>query len=129
MGTPCRIGVIKKDNTVNTIYCHWDGYPSEKASMLLNHYNSIEKANALVALGDISHLEKNIAPADGVEHSYDKPADEVTVAYHRDKGEPWNDVKPITSDNINQCLSDFGDSYLYLFDELTNQWLINVGFI
>jgi hypothetical protein len=69
-----------------SVYCHWDGYLEHNGATLLNHYDSA-KANHLVALGDLSSLCKNIEIPDGVEHSFEKPADGITIFYGRDRGE------------------------------------------
>ena len=85
MSTHCLIGVVHGE-TIKTIYCHFDGYPKGVGSMLLKYYDSV-KANHLVSLGDISYLEKEIEPPEGIEHSFNKPADGITVFYGRDRGE------------------------------------------
>ena len=46
------------------VYCHSDGYPSHVGAMLLVHYNSEERAKALVALGGISFLEMALSKSD-----------------------------------------------------------------
>lgn len=85
MSTHCLIGVTHGE-TIKTVYCHFDGYPRGVGAMLLKYYDSV-KANHLVSLGDISYLEKEIEPAAGVEHSFENPAESVTVFYARDRGE------------------------------------------
>lgn len=39
-----------------SIYCHWDGYPQGVGVTLRDHYDSDRRAQALVAIGDISCL-------------------------------------------------------------------------
>jgi hypothetical protein len=85
MSTHCLIGVVHGE-TIKTVYCHFDGYPRGVGAMLLKYYDSV-KANHLVSLGDISYLEKEIEPPEGVEHSFNAPAEAVTVFYGRDRGE------------------------------------------
>lgn len=122
MSTPCAIGYKNTDNSYDVIYCHWDGYPSYQTEMLLNYYNSAELARALIDLGDISSLDKHLAPAPGVVHTFDKPAEDVTVAYHRDRGEDFNLTH--VSDK-EQLLSEYGSNYLYVFDSTDGKWYIN----
>lgn len=71
----------------DSIYCHWDGYPSHVGKMLKKYYDTEDKVKELIALGSISSLDKKIAPDEGDKHSFCHPAKNVTVAYHRDRGE------------------------------------------
>ena len=68
-------------------YCHWDGQPSNMLPLLNENYNTIEKVKELLALGNLSYLAKRVKPDEGEEHSFEKPSPDVTVAYHRDRGE------------------------------------------
>jgi hypothetical protein len=85
MGTRSRIGVMHGDKC-KSVYCHWDGYIAYNGAMLQEHYNS-SKANFLVALGDLSSLCPEVEIPEGVEHSFDKPAGNITVFYGRDRKE------------------------------------------
>lgn len=91
MGTRSRIGVMHGD-VCKSVYCHWDGYLSNNGRILLENYDSA-KANHLVALGDLSSLDKNIDIPEGAEHSYQVPLDGVTVFYGRDRGETGTDFQ------------------------------------
>ena len=86
MSTNSRIAIQKKDGTIKSIYCHWDGYPNGVGKTLLEHYKGVRKVNSLIALGSISSLEKNIKPT-LTSHSFDHKESNCTVAYHRDRGE------------------------------------------
>lgn len=85
MGTRSRIGVMHGDKC-KSVYCHWDGYLDHNGKILLEHYDSA-KANYLVALGDISSLDRNVEIPEGVRHTFDDPAEGITVFYGRDRGE------------------------------------------
>ena len=85
MGTRSRIGVMHGDNC-KSVYCHWDGYLEHNGRILLEHYDSA-KANHLVALGDVSSLDVDVAIPEGVEHSFANGAKGITVFYGRDGGE------------------------------------------
>ena len=90
MATRSRIGMEMPNGEVKSIYCHWDGYPEGVGATLKEHYTDPAKVEALIALGDISVLEPLVEPdVPGVEHSFNKPAPCVTVAYHRDRGESF----------------------------------------
>lgn len=95
MGTRSRIGVMHGDNC-KSVYCHWDGYLDHNGRILLEHYDS-SKANHLVALGDISGLRNNVVIPEGVEHSFDAPAKEITIFYGRDRGEEGTEFKTDTT--------------------------------
>jgi hypothetical protein len=92
------------------VYCHWDGYPSNMGPLLTKHYNTIEKVKELLALGDLSSLGSKVKPEPGQEHSFNKPAPDVTVAYHRDRGEPL------------RFSGNQSEEYNYVFDG--NQWYL-----
>ena len=87
MATRGTFAVQHADGSVSQVYSHWDNYLDHNGSLLLHYYNSLEKAEALVALGSISSLASRLAPDDDEEHDFDSPVKGVTVAYHRDRGE------------------------------------------
>ena len=122
MSTNSRIGILHEDGTTETIYCHWDGYPDHQMPILTEHYNTAEKVKALLALGDISILGERLAPDADEPHSFEKPAEGVTVAYHRDRKEPPQPA--VTHKSVVSLMSaDWGIPYYYLFDERTGQWI------
>jgi hypothetical protein len=119
MATRSRIGIENENGTIESIYCHWDGYPDNNGKILARHYTDTEKVKALIGLGDISSLHENVSPADGVSHSFGAPADKVTVAYHRDRGEDFN------APRINHSIEGFTNSgveeYGYVFTK-AGEW-------
>ena len=72
MATRSNIAIENQDGSVSAIYCHFDGYIDGVGKILQENYNTREKMEQLIALGDISSLGETI---------------EETVAYHRDRGE------------------------------------------
>lgn len=56
MSTRSRIGIENPDGTIRSIYCHWNGYLAGVGTILLEDYQSREKINELLDLGDISSL-------------------------------------------------------------------------
>lgn len=94
-----------------TIYCHWDGYPTNNGAILLEHYTTADKVNELISLGDISSLRENVAPSETQEHSFDKPLNDVVIAYHRDRGEELSIDTAYTKKGIK------GQEYDYLFED------------
>lgn len=116
MGTRSRIGVMHGDKC-KSIYCHWDGYLSNNGKILLEHYDSA-KANYLVALGDISSLDKNVEIPEGQLHSFDRPLDGVTTFYGRDRGESGCEfaVDHTFEDFMNR-VNDSGAEYYYIMKD------------
>jgi hypothetical protein len=74
----------------------------------------------LVNLGSISVLNKNVRPpkkpmvrqytpgsgvkyVPGEKHTYDTPDRNTVVAYHRDRGEIWDQCKPTISEHFPVC--------------------------
>jgi len=116
MGTRSLIGVMHGDNC-KFVYCHWDGYLAHNGKILLEHYDSA-KANHLVALGDISSLRKNIVIPDGVEHSFENPADGITIFYGRDRGETGVDFRSVNSFEVFlKRVSDSCAEYYYIMKD------------
>jgi len=87
MATRSRIGIEHPSGVIESIYCHWDGYLDHNGQTLNDHYQDRDKVEKLIALGDISSLQKNVVPEG--EHSWQYPDGETTVAYHRDRGEEF----------------------------------------
>lgn len=57
MSTRCRIGILNKDGTITSIYCHHDGYmKGGVGERLVVHYTDEAKIRKLLELGDISSL-------------------------------------------------------------------------
>lgn len=91
MATRSTIAIRNADGTITGVYCHNDGYLDWNGQHLLDYYNSEERARALIALGNLSSLRPTIEAPEG--HSFDTPAEDATVAYHRDRGEKFSQLK------------------------------------
>lgn len=112
MSTNSRIGILHEDGTTETIYCHWDGYPDHQMPILAKHYDTAEKVKALLSLGDISILGERLAPEADEPHSFEKPAEGVTVAYQRDRKEPMQPA--LTHKSVVSLMrADWGIPYYY----------------
>ena len=135
MATRSNIGILNEDGTITAIYCHWDGYPEGVGTTLVNHYQDEDKVRELLSLGSISILAPIVAPPNPngdidnekmraiaerfnptPEHTWDEPLAGITVAYHRDRGEPFDQIS-VASENVYN--SGWVD-YHYLFKN--NQW-------
>lgn len=116
MSTHCGIA-IKSGETYLTIYCHNDGYPSYMLPMLQKNYNSLELANKLVSLGDASFIDKKLEPTPYSGHKFGTPEPEVSVFYHRDRGDAWHSCQPACYTKKELLRQDF--EYIYVFEEGT----------
>jgi hypothetical protein len=60
MATRGRIGLELSDGSILSIYSHWDNYPKFTGAKLVEHFNTKEKVQELVDLGDISCIWTNL---------------------------------------------------------------------
>ena len=104
---------------VKSIYCHWDGYPEGVGQKLQDHFLDREKVAALIELGAISFLEKEVAPTGP--HSFESPQPGVVVAYHRDRGEDF--IEPRVDASVAEFFNSDIEQYGYLFTE-EGEWLV-----
>lgn len=115
MGTVSTISAKLSNGKFGTIYCHWDGYPSNNGRILIESYTTQEKVDALIALGDLSSLGAEVDCQEG--HSFDAPAVDRCVAFGRDRGE--SDSEAVISDSLLGSLIQYGrcgQSWQYLWD-------------
>ena len=118
MGTRSFIIVANPKGDFTGSYCHWDGYPSHNGRILLEHYSTKGKARELIRLGSLSSLGKRAKPINPEAHSYDSRDCDTTVAYHRDRGEAWAGVKPVTANLLSDLVDTAAEcwcEYVYLF--------------
>ena len=54
MATRSRIGIQLSDESILSVYHHWDGYPTWLGRILKTHYNTKEKVAELIDGGDMS---------------------------------------------------------------------------
>jgi len=59
MGTRSRIGIQLKDDSILSVYCHYDGYPSFNGRVLRDEYDTVEKVKELIDGGDMSCVWTN----------------------------------------------------------------------
>lgn len=104
MGTRSRIGIQLADDSILSVYCHWDGYPEFNGVKLQEHFNSRDAATELIDGGDISCLWTNAGWNNEV-----LPA--TAPLYYSSRGE---DCPPRIDANLGKYLAD-GEEYAYLF--------------
>ena len=122
MATNAFIG-FRENNSITYIYNHSDGYLEYLGKMLIEHYNSEEKAKALVNLGDVSVVKEKLAPEEGTTHTFDNRQEGVSVFYNRDRGENWDDIQPIRIENTVFENPDYTIVYIYVYDVKEQAWL------
>jgi hypothetical protein len=85
MSTRSRIAIEKENGKVESIYCHFDGYPEHNGVLLFEHYKDRDKTQKLIDLGSISVLAPIVDAPEG--HTFENRVKDVVVAYGRDRGE------------------------------------------
>jgi GH24 family phage-related lysozyme (muramidase) len=97
MSTRATIAVRRADGYFDTVYLHFDGYPSHTGETLKQHFATKELAEVLVAGGDLRYLDRKT----GTPERYSNGNAPVKL--------PSNDV---LIDFAKNC----GAEYLYVFD-------------
>jgi hypothetical protein len=59
MSTRATIAYAASDGSYRAVYLHFDGYPEHAGVVLNQRYNSIEKASALIAGGELRSLNSS----------------------------------------------------------------------
>jgi hypothetical protein len=108
MATRSRIAIENQDGTVQSIYCHFDGYIDGVGTTLFNHYDR-EKLEKLIELGDISSLDEST---------------EDTVAYARDRDEDLNFTLFPNVPDLFDYGFESGVEYIYCLAK-NGIWLVN----
>jgi hypothetical protein len=106
MATRSRIAIETQDGVIS-IYCHWDGHIETNGKILFENYDR-EKTEQLIALGNLSSLNKTI---------------ETTSSYHRDYNDDliqklYLDVEDLFENGFNS-----GEEYIYCLTK-DNVWLV-----
>ena len=107
MGTRSRIGLELSDDSILSVYCHWDGYPEFNGVKLQEHFNSYDAAAELIDGGDMSCLWTNAGWNNEV-------LPEVGPQYYTSRGDGYNPPR-LDADLCEYLLPDVGEEYHYLF--------------
>jgi hypothetical protein len=116
MATRSSISIKTSKTGGKTIYCHWDGYPSNNGKMLKEHYNTEAKVLELMALGNLSILGESIGKKvkfDG----FDSQKNPQCLAYGRDRGETEQEASNWTNKPTDL------QEYNYLFKD--GKWYVS----
>ena len=106
MATRSRIGIQLSDDSILSVYHHWDGYPSWLGRILETHYNTREKVTELIDGGDMSTC--------WADELWGKklPKGKYAPEYYSLRGE---DCPPRLDKNLAEYISD-GEEYAYIFN-------------
>lgn len=123
MATRPTITARLSDGTYRSVYCHYDGYPEGPHGVgwkLQHYYNSQELAEKVTSLGPLSVLEPSCDAPHG--HTYETPVKGHTVAYCRDRGDPWKFCEPGLGATYEAAVAQVGvREYNYLWNGSTWQ--------
>ncbi len=116
MGTRSRIGIQLKGDSIISVYCHWDGYPSFNGRVLREHYTTVEPVRDLIDGGNISSLHTNVGwnnetlPGTGPQ-------------YYTSRGESIKENEPRIDDDIFEFLKkENNEEYAYIWS-VNNKWV------
>ncbi len=122
MSDQAAIGYEDEDGRVRAVYCHGSGEIAEAGQILHKCHNSIKAAKKIVSKGNLSRLGKHLNPGPG-EHSFDRPQQDVSVFYWRDRQEPKEMLE------ITTCVEDYRDltlhQYVYLYTN--DKWYVSIN--
>jgi len=104
MGTRSRIGIELKDQSILSVYCHYDGYPSFNGRILRDNFDTVEKVKELIDGGDMSCTWTNAGWKN-------ETLPETGPLYYSQRGE---DCPPRLDKDMEEFFSD-GEEYSYIF--------------
>ena len=105
MATRSRIGLLIGDESVVSVYHHWDGYPEWLGVFLRKHYTTKEQISELLDGGDISCIDSDT--------DWNNDKCEPHVLYYNARGE---DTEPRLDLNEYDFFND-GEEFAYIFDD------------
>ena len=116
MSTRARIGLQLSDNSILSVYHHWDGYPTWLGRILNTHYTTKSQVIDLIDGGDMSTCwtkerwtGKELAPY--VKEI--KESEEYGPQYYAQRGE---DCPPRLDESITEFINN-NEEYGYIFKD------------
>ena len=104
MATRSRIGLLIGDESVVSVYHHWDGYPQWLGIHLRQNYTTREKIEELLDGGEISCIDSD------TDWSLEKVDNHVQ--YYNDRGEKTEPRLDLTEEDF----FENNEEYAYIFD-------------
>ena len=116
MATRATIAKLDK-NGVKAIYLHSDGYLEHAGRILDEHYRDESKVDELIALGDLSAIDKNIGNKIEFGNYKLRAENKQCVFYARDRGEQHRHFDMCTDelDLIRFADKSCNAEYVYLY--------------
>jgi len=113
MGTHSRIGKLLPTGKVRSVYCHYDGYVQGGVGEdLFNHYQEESKIDALLDLGNLSGIGKEIGEKQDF-NDFPNQNPNWCLAYGRDRGQKGQEATVVESEEA--YLKEENASYIYLY--------------
>ncbi len=109
MATRSRIGIQLADDSILSVYHHWDGYPQWLGVTLMQKFNTKEQVAELLDGGDISCIDSD--------QDWDRNEVEPHVLYYNARGEK---TEPRLDLNMEEYFSN-GEEFAYIFTS-ENKW-------
>jgi hypothetical protein len=107
MGTRSRIGIELQDQSIVSVYCHYDGYPAFNGRVLRDNYDTVEKVKELIDGGNMSCTWTNVGWGK-------ETLPETGALYYTSRGESLEDNSPRIDRDMEEFFSD-GEEYSYIF--------------
>ena len=103
MATRSTIGIVRGYHDTTRIYCHWDGYLEWNGAILQKYYNTAEKVEELMALGNLSSLGPEIMPDDPADWDIGAGAEcgHRFCRTYTSRGEAWEQCDPTQREEYN----------------------------
>lgn len=101
MSTRSTIGIVRGYNDTTRIYCHSDGYLEWNGAILQKYYNTAEKVERLLALGNLSCLGPEIKPDAPDDWDIKKRFDSRFCKTYTSRGEAWEQCDPTQREEFN----------------------------
>ena len=124
MSTRSVIGIMNNDNSVNSVYCHFDGYPEHTGYFLKKFFDTTDKVENLISNGDISSLVSSRnweSDEKGLNPTINNKQVLKTVYYNNRPNKEltncqWENIKPQKHKSVLEFFErDCADEYKYLF--------------
>ena len=107
MGTRSRIGIQLQDESILSVYCHYDGYPVFNGRVLRDNFDTVEKVKELIDGGDMSCTWTNSGWGN-------ETLPETGALYYTMRNETLESNAPRLDKDMEEFFSD-GEEYSYIF--------------
>ena len=116
MATRSIIGILHDNNTIESIYCHYDGSPRHTGYFLLTYYNTKQKVLDLIKNGDLSSLASSHNWNDEQPPLINNKIQLTPKPYSKRKDQPEPSTRPIVHDIQCNFFNDLmGEEFKYLY--------------